>query len=762
MSTDLPGTGRLINRIAIVACGLLLALFAVLSYSAVRTKSATYDEPMHALGAWIHFHYGDFRINFEDPPLWQYWAALPNGKDAIKVNFDAESWRRMPENVYNEWQFTVDTLYHTPGNDGAAFVNRSRAMMVALATALGAIIAFWAWRLAGPIAAIIATALYALDPNFLGHGALVKNDVPMALMGTAVFLVAWQVGRKLTWLNALSLALLVAAAVNVKFSAVLLAPMLIVLLGIRALLAQPWPVLGRTLTRPAAKLGIAMLLLAFVAIVSIVAIWACYGFRFNPSPDPSVKLNTQLHLREAVLYRFQAQHPPPRPVPFDPALSLEQRLGPFSEQADALGADLATFKTLPARQPLAGQLAADYANLLDQVSRLEFQARLLRNSAQGFVKNTPPPEQRSDSYGQQLADLCQQLHNASGVLRQAEYEMQFFTYRSGVPAGSPDAFSGLVGFMLDNRMLPSPWLHGLLFVHARSMYRGAFLMGQTSPTGWWYYFPLAMLFKTPVATLLALIGALLLGVRAVVGRGLWVLGRKSSQPPTPNPRPPAIAWPLACLLVPFAVYMVSAMMSNLNIGLRHVLPVYPFMYIAAAALIARGMLGKALIGEQNPHPNPPPEYRRRGKASIWRPAARIGVAALGGMLLAETLLAWPDYIAYFNFVVGGERGGIKLLSDSNLDWGQDLPTLAQWQKQHPDTPLALAYFGIVDPAFYGIRAVSLPPGTPDPQITNGHIIALSATNLQGVYGEGYISYQSLHPIDILGGTIYLYDLRANK
>ena len=138
------------------------------------------------------------------------------------------------------------------------------------------------------------------------------------------------------------------------------------------------------------------------------------------------------------------------------------------------------------------------------------------------------------------------------------------------------------------------------------------------------------------------------------------------------------------------------------------------------------------------------------------------MAALGGMLLAETLLAWPDYIAYFNFVVGGERGGIKLLSDSNLDWGQDLPTLAQWQKQHPDTPLALAYFGIVDPAFYGIRAVSLPPGTPDPQITNGHIIALSATNLQGVYGEGYISYQSLHPIDILGGTIYLYDLRANK
>ena len=62
MSTDLPATGRLMNRSAIVACGLLLVLFAVLSYSAVRTKSATYDEPMHALGAWIHLHHGDFRI----------------------------------------------------------------------------------------------------------------------------------------------------------------------------------------------------------------------------------------------------------------------------------------------------------------------------------------------------------------------------------------------------------------------------------------------------------------------------------------------------------------------------------------------------------------------------------------------------------------------------------------------------------------------------------------------------------------------------
>ena len=141
--------------------------------------------------------------------------------------------------------------------------------------------------------------------------------------------------------------------------------------------------------------------------------------------------------------------------------------------------------------------------------------------------------------------------------------------------------------------------------------------------------------------------------------------------------------------------------------------------------------------------------------------------------LLETLAAWPDYVAYFNVVAGGPRGGLSLLADSNLDWGQDLELLKQWQEKNRDVPLALAYFGTSEQVMgpqgptsdwrtipqlgYGLRFVSAPP---NPNDARGHVVAISATYLQGVYtGSVYAAYRSLVPIEVLGGTIYLYDLR---
>ena len=89
-------------------------------------------------------------------------------------------------------------------------------------------------------AALVAAGLFALDPNFLGHGALVKNDVPMAAMLLAVMFICWEAGRKLTWKHASLLCVAVAIAVNAKFSALLIGPMLLLLLGIRTVLPIPW------------------------------------------------------------------------------------------------------------------------------------------------------------------------------------------------------------------------------------------------------------------------------------------------------------------------------------------------------------------------------------------------------------------------------------------------------------------------------------------------------------------------------------------
>jgi len=62
-----------------IACAALILIFALLSWFATASKSPTHDEPQHALGGWLGLRYHDYRINAEDPPLWGYWAALPNG-----------------------------------------------------------------------------------------------------------------------------------------------------------------------------------------------------------------------------------------------------------------------------------------------------------------------------------------------------------------------------------------------------------------------------------------------------------------------------------------------------------------------------------------------------------------------------------------------------------------------------------------------------------------------------------------------------------
>src|SRR5262245_29449538 len=105
-------------------CAALLAIFAVLSWSAVSRKSATADEPLHALGAYVHTFHGDFRLNCEDPPLWKYWAMFPHQRGELKVDFDSSRWNSLPDDIWQGTSFVVQTLYGTPGNDPDTFINR--------------------------------------------------------------------------------------------------------------------------------------------------------------------------------------------------------------------------------------------------------------------------------------------------------------------------------------------------------------------------------------------------------------------------------------------------------------------------------------------------------------------------------------------------------------------------------------------------------------------------------------------------------------
>jgi hypothetical protein len=284
----------------------------------------------------------------------------------------------------------------------------------------------------------------------------------------------------------------------------------------------------------------------------------------------------------------------------------------------------------------------------------------------------------------------------------------------------------------------------MLFTYQSALLRPAFLCGQLSARGWWYYFPFAMLVKTPVATIVAVIGALLV-LAFSHGRAVG-FGEDAPPKPTGPPGDWDRAWSLTCLLLPVAVYMTTAMRSNLNLGLRHVLAVYPALYIAtgcAAAYLVRRWSTKAVVV--------------------------LTILTIG--LIAESLAAYPDFIPFFNAAAGGRDAGIHLLGDSNLDWGQDLPALAAWQREHADAPpIYLAYFGLADPHYYDIRYTPLPGGyhyDPPPQWPHGEcVIAVSATYLQGLHIDSelferfYRPLAKMRPIEVLGGSIYLYRLDA--
>jgi len=724
-----------LNRIAVAICTLFLLLFVLLSYSAVRGKSPTFDEPVQALGAWANLHLHDYRINFEDPPLWKYWAALPNSTASITFNGKDHAWEAMSDDVYLGWELANRTLFQTPGNDGAAFINRSRFMMVLLGCGLGIILTIWAWQIGGPMAAMITAGLYSLDPNLIGHAGLVKNDVALGLMLLAVFHACWRAGRALTIPNAAAIAILMAVAVNTKFSALLLLAMLAVVFAIRAALPGPWMVLGRNLNGMAARAAAAAALLATVAGVCVFGIWASYGFRWNPAPDPGIQLNTRRHALEAAQYRFQAEHPQP-PVPaFDPVATplsryveeLNTELGRYRELLNDAGSDLPRSALSPASRD---RVSASLVRLQQSYDQLA--AALER--ARAILATTPARDPRAGHDGDAEFMARQLAYASRASALNKEYNLRLIRYYEEVGDTAPDAFIGLVNVLLDHHLLPSAWLHGVLFVHARSMVRSSYLLGETSATGWWYYFPLAMLFKTPVGTLLAFLMSFVLGVRVIARRR----------------REMAFIWTAACVAVPFTIHLGWAMGSNLNIGLRHILPVYPLMYLGAGVLLATAI------------------------ERVGRPVA-IAAGVCGALVAAESLSAFPNYIAYFNAPASAaSRQGLDLLADSNLDWGQDLPLLAAWQQHNPNVRLAFgpamhlesasgSYFGTVDPEYYGIKADPLYLNQPNvADIERTHVLAISATYLQGVYGGPFASFKDRTPLAVLGGTIYLYTPAAKR
>jgi hypothetical protein len=233
------------------------------------------------------------------------------------------------------------------------------------------------------------------------------------------------------------------------------------------------------------------------------------------------------------------------------------------------------------------------------------------------------------------------------------------------------------------------------------------LLGQISSTGGWksYYFYVIAL-KWPICVLLL----------ATVG--LFVIIRRRVRLPD--------GWP-ALIAIP-AVLFLMAVFSRIQIGDRHILPVYPFALLLAAA------------SWQGLH---------------HHGTARVLLLALVVVNAADCIRFAPDYMSYFTPLVDQSKS-YNLLTDSNTDWGQGLVALKKYQDAHPNEQVHLAYFGTVDPAAYGIRCQPLQP-TERP----GGIVVVSATDLSGQLLLDPNSYKWLlqfKPKAILNHTLYVFDV----
>lgn len=242
----------------------------------------------------------------------------------------------------------------------------------------------------------------------------------------------------------------------------------------------------------------------------------------------------------------------------------------------------------------------------------------------------------------------------------------------------------------------------------------AFLFGEYSFRGWWWYFPAAIVLKTP----LVILGALLLaGLIAAIrwrpqrtfGFNTWLIG------------------------LPPLIYLLWSLSSHINIGIRHIFPIFPFMFLALGSLAA--------------------PWPRLDRCRIW-----VVTAVMLGTV-STALLSWPSTIGYFNALAGGTFNGHRYLLDSNLDWNQDIWRLRDFLDRQRFPEVHLVLFGSIP--VHQIFPETLPVLTSQ-SVAAGQrpsgIIVISAGQLYNP--EGPFSWlQSYQPDWRIGPSIWVFDFR---
>lgn len=271
------------------------------------------------------------------------------------------------------------------------------------------------------------------------------------------------------------------------------------------------------------------------------------------------------------------------------------------------------------------------------------------------------------------------------------------------------------------------YLLGLLMALQRSDGGNViYFLGHIVDTGGWIYFPVLFLLKEPIPTLIIIFFALILAAWSFFKKRAETIGKRIIDYLGTN----FGEFSLASFIVLYWGYSIH---SPLNIGVRHIIPTLPLMYILAA-----GVWKKWITRINIPAGSMSIESMMASLASAARSFIASGLkyallVALLIWLLLETLFAAPYFISYFNEFGGGVWGGYRYVTDSNYDWGQDLLHLQSFVNEHPEiNKIAVDYFGGGDPSYYlGAKEINWSPSKGNPAAQGIHWLAVSVNQLQG-------------------------------
>jgi hypothetical protein len=538
-------------KVTLPAAICLLLLFVGQGVFFIRANSQTIDEAMHIAAGYSYLTTRDFRIEPQNPPFIKELLALP-----VLITYalpflpNSEYWRDA-----DGYSIGRDLLYQSkPTADQILALSRLPNLL--LGGVLVALTGWWAYRLWGSRAALLAMALASLEPNLVAHSSLVTTDMGVTLFIFVTAYLFWEYANRPTWRFLVATGIFTGMALVAKFSAVVLIP-----------------------------------IITLIVIASLL-------------------------------------------IPSSPDIPLPKEGSPNKPRHKLLQ-------------------AAAVPSLIFFVASL-----------------TIPP-----------AYLFQ---------------------------GFQPWFSGFYQFMtLSQEGLP------------------AFFVGKYSWHGWWGYFPIAFLIKTPLGSLV------LISISLVFYRAGSPLAYRQA----------------LFLVLPVILILLPMTQAKTNIGLRHILPIYPFLFVLASRVatlrFCLSFVALFLIG------------------------VPLACTAISSLRIA------PHQLAYFNELVGGPEQGYRYLSDSNLDWGQDLKGLKAYMEKEKLPIIYLSYFGTAPPSYYGIRYQDVaskgilgpPPLEKVPSDAPRKILAISVYNLHDVSNAGDPRFRWLwrrRPIAKLGYSIFVYDLTNDQ